>query len=327
MGKPTVEQKRKSKLLQCSSEHSQPSSKNSVIETSPGVVASKPAVQNYQLKSGLYIIATPIGNARDITLRALETLHTADVIVCEDTRVTSKLLAIHDITRPLMAYHEHNAKRAGPKIIERLKHGEIVALVSDAGTPLISDPGFRLIQACIEENIYATHLPGASSVLTSLVLAGLPTDRFLFAGFPPNKTVKRMSFFEDLKPVQATLVFLESPKRLAKSLSDMTRVFGSRKAAVGRELTKKFEEIRRGYLSELGDNYKQASAPKGEVTIVVAPPKVSETEAPPEEIDRLLKNALASASLKDAVSSVAATTGASKRDVYARALELDTRCK
>jgi 16S rRNA (cytidine1402-2'-O)-methyltransferase len=275
----------------------------------------------------LYIIATPIGNARDITLRALETLHTADVIVCEDTRVIAKLLAIHNIARPLMAYHEHNAERAGPKIIERLKHGEIVALVSDAGTPLISDPGFRLIQACIEENIYATHLPGASSVLTSLVLAGLPTDRFLFAGFPPNKTVKRMSFFEGLKLVQATLVFLESPKRLAKSLSDMTLVFGSRDAAVGRELTKKFEEIRRGSLSELGDNYTQAGAPKGEVTIVVAPPTVSETETPPEKIDHLLKNALASASLKDAVSSVVAATGASKRDVYARALELDTRCK
>ena len=327
MGKPKVEQRRKSKLLQRSSQHSQPSRENNVIKTNPDIVSSKPAARNYELKPGLYIVATPIGNARDITLRALETLHTADVIVCEDTRVTAKLLAIHSIARPLIAYHEHNAGRVRPKIIERLKHGEIVALVSDAGTPLISDPGFRLVQACAQENIYATHLPGASSVLTSLVLAGLPTDRFLFAGFPPNKTGKRMGFFEDLRPVQATLVFLESSKRLGKSLSDMVLTFGSRDAAIGRELTKKFEEIRRGSLSELSDHYKQTGAPKGEITIVVAPPTASETEASPEEIDRLLRNALASASLKDAVSGVVAATGAVKRNVYARALELNTRRK
>jgi len=327
MGKPKIEQRRKPKLLQRSSKHPQRSSDNSVIETSPGVVASKPSARNYELKAGLYIIATPIGNARDITLRALETLHAADVIVCEDTRVTAKLLAIHGISRPLMAYHEHNAEHAGPKIIERLKLGKIVALVSDAGTPLISDPGFRLVQACSQESIYATHLPGASSVLTSLVLAGLPTDRFLFAGFPPNKAGKRTSFFEDLRPVQATLVFLESSKRLAKSLNDMARVFGPRDAAIGRELTKKFEEVRKGTLSELGDHYTQVGSPKGEVTIVVAPPSSSETDAPPEEIDRLLKNALASSSLKDSVSFVVAATGATKRNVYARALELNNRRK
>jgi len=327
MGKPEAEQNQKSKRLQRSSKHSQPSGDNSEAETSPGVVASKPAAPKDELDPGLYIIATPIGNARDITLRALDTLHAADVIVCEDTRVTSKLLAIHAISKPLMAYHEHNAERAGPKIIERLKHGEIVAFVSDAGTPLISDPGFRLVQACAQEDIYATHLPGASSVLTSLVLAGLPTDRFLFAGFPPNKSGKRAGFFEDLKSVPATLVFLESPKRLAKSLSDMARVFGPRDAAIGRELTKKFEEVRRGPLSELADHYTEAGSPKGEVTIVVAPPTSSDADAPPEEIDRLLQNALVSSSLKDAVSAVVAATGAPKRDVYARALELDTRHK
>jgi len=327
MGKPEGEQNLKSKRLQRSSKHSQPSGDNSEAETSPGVVASKPPALKYELDPGLYIIATPIGNARDITLRALDTLHAADVIVCEDTRVTAKLLAIHAIARPLMAYHEHNAERAGPKIIERLKRGKIVALVSDAGTPLISDPGFRLVQACAQENIYATHLPGASSVLTSLVLAGLPTDRFMFTGFPPNKSGKRTSFFEDLKSVQATLVFLESPKRLAKSLSDMARVFGPRDAAMVRELTKKFEEVRRGPLNDLADHYTEAGAPKGEVTIVVAPPAAREAAAPPEEIDRLLKNALTTSSLKDAVSAVVAATGALKRNVYARALELDTRHK
>jgi 16S rRNA (cytidine1402-2'-O)-methyltransferase len=327
MGKTKIDQGRKTKLLQRSSKHSQPSSDTSIIDTSLGVVASKLAVGICELRPGLYIIATPIGNARDITLRALETLHIADVIVCEDTRVTAKLLAIHGITRPLMAYHEYNAERAGPKIIKRLKHGEIVAFVSDAGTPLVSDPGFRLVQTCAQENIYATHLPGASSVLTSLVLAGLPTDRFLFVGFPPNKAGKRTSFFEDLRPVQATLVFLESPKRLAKSLSDMARVFGPRDAAIGRELTKKFEEVRRGSLSELDYHYTQTGAPKGEVTIVVAPPAASEAAAPPEEIDRLLKKALTSSSLKDAVTGVVAATGAPKRYVYARALELDIRHK
>ena len=327
MGKPKGELRRKSKLLKHSSNHSQPYSENNTVKTSLSISASKPVAQNNELKPGLYIIATPIGNARDITLRAIDILQIADVIVCEDTRVTAKLLAIHHITRPLIAYHEHNSELAGPKILNRLKRGEVVALVSDAGTPLISDPGFRLVQACAQENIYATHLPGASSVLTSIVLAGLPTDRFLFAGFPPNKQGKRTNFFEGLKFVQATLIFFENPKRIIKSLNNMASVFGPRDAAVGRELTKKFEEIQRGSLQKLSDHYIQVGVPKGEVTIVISPPTANEMETPQEDIDRLLKKVLAISSVKDAVSAVVKATGAQKRDVYTRALELSAHAK
>jgi 16S rRNA (cytidine1402-2'-O)-methyltransferase len=327
MGKPKGELRRKSKLLKHSSNHSQPSIDNNSIKTNHSINASKPTAHNNEFKPGLYIIATPIGNARDITLRALDTLNIADVIVCEDTRVTSKLLAIHHITRPLITYHEHNSELAGPKIINRIKRGEIVALVSDAGTPLISDPGFRLVQACAQEKIYATHLPGACSVLASLVLAGLPTDRFLFAGFSPNKVGKRTNFFEGLRFVQATLIFLENPKRLVKSLNDMARVFGPRDAAIGRELTKKFEEVRKGSLQELSDHYKQVSVPKGEVTIVISPPNANELETPQEDIDRLLKKVLKTLSLKDAVNAVVKKSGAPRRNVYTRALELSARAE
>ncbi|NQU56136.1 MAG: 16S rRNA (cytidine(1402)-2'-O)-methyltransferase [Rhodospirillales bacterium] len=300
----------KSKRSDLSSEHSQP----------PVNVAGP-------VPGGLYILATPIGNARDITLRALDTLRAADVIVCEDTRVTSKLLAIHGISRPLTAYHEHNADKAGPAIIERLKKGQTVALVSDAGTPLISDPGYRLVRACAAEGLFVTHLPGPSSVLTALVLAGLPTDRFLFSGFLTNKSGKRQTELMELKAVTATLVFLESPKRLAKSLADMAVVLGPREAAIGRELTKKFEEVRRGTLEELAEHYAEAGAPKGEVTIVVAPPLALEGKATVEDIDRLLGDALDSLSLKDAVAAVSAATGAPRRNVYSRALALSSMHK
>ena len=327
MGKPKSKQMQKSKLLKRSSNHSQPFSDNNSYETNLTDSASKLAGQSYKPKPGLYIVATPIGNARDITLRALDTLHTADVIVCEDTRVTSKLLTIYNISRPLIAYHEHNSKFSGPRIINRLKQGEIVALVSDAGTPLISDPGFRLIQACAKEKIYTTHIPGASSVLTSLALAGLPTDKFLFAGFPPNKMSKRSNFLGGLKYVPATLIFFENPKRLVKSLIDMARVFGPRDAALARELTKKFEEVRRGSLNELRDYYTKAEVPRGEVTIVISPPSADKTELQHEKIDHLLKKALAISTLKDAVSAVVSVTGAPRRDVYTRALELSAQVK
>ena len=318
MVKSGAEQNRKSQRSDLSSEHSQLPLNVCEPEPSLGASASKPRA----LCAGLYIVATPIGNARDITLRALDALRGADVIVCEDTRVTSKLLAIHAISRPLLAYHEHNADKAGPQIIERLKQGQIVALVSDAGTPLVSDPGYRLVRTCAEENLFVTHLPGPSSVLTALVLAGLPTDRFLFAGFPNNKSGKRQTELGELKAVPATLVFLESPKRLAKSLADMALILGPRNATIGRELTKKFEEVRRGTLNELAYHYQQAGSPKGEVTIVIAPPLALDDAATPEDIDHMLGDALSTLSLKDAVAAVSAATGAVKRDVYARALAL-----
>ena len=325
MKKPKVEHRRKQKLLKNSSKHSHSFSDNNSIKSSLSVVASKPNAKNLGLEPGLYIIATPIGNAQDITLRALDTLKKADVIVCEDTRVTSKLLSIHNINRPLMIYHEHNSKSAGPKIIEHLQRGKIVAFVSDAGTPLISDPGFRLVQACARKKIYVTHLPGASSVLTSLVLAELPTDKFLFAGFPPNKVGQRIKFFEDLNTVQATLVFMENSKRIVKSLNDMTRIFGSRDAAIGRELTKKFEEVRKGSLDELYKHYALVGAPKGEVTIVIGPPPKNKTKVPQKKIDILLKEIIKVKSLRDTVETVVTSTGAPRKDIYARALKLTSK--
>lgn len=271
------------------------------------------------MPAGLILVATPIGNAADITLRALSVLAGADVVACEDTRVTGKLLALHGVSASLTPYHEHNAAKARPQIIGRLKNGESVALVSDAGTPLVSDPGYRLVQACLEEGIPVTAVPGASSVLTALQLSGLPSDRFLFAGFLPNKTAARRRALAELAAVPATLVFLESPRRLDGALTDMAGVLGEREAAVARELTKLFEEVRRGPLADLARHYAEAGPPKGEVVVVVAPPSAA-AETSDEMVDRLLREALLTTSLRDAVDAVAATTGRPRRQVYARAL-------
>lgn len=271
--------------------------------------------------SGLALVATPIGNARDITLRALDMLNDVDAIACEDTRVTAKLLAIHGISKPLLAYHEHNAERARPMLIERLKSGETVALVSDAGTPLVSDPGYKLVRACLENGIPVTPIPGASAVLTALVASGLPTDRFLFAGFLPAKQAARRRALNELRGVAASLVFMESAKRLAASLADMAETLGSRPCAVAREMTKLFEEVRRGTLDELAAHYKESGAPKGEVTVVVAPAAAGEI-ADAADIDRMLVAELRQSTMRDAVAHVAEATGAPRRQVYARALAL-----
>lgn len=280
---------------------------------------SKPATA--PLAAGLHLVATPIGNAADITLRALDALRAADLVVCEDTRVTSKLLAIHGIKASLLSYHEHNAEKVRPGLIKRLKDGERVAMVSDAGTPLVSDPGYKLIRDCLDEGVAFTTLPGPSAVLASLVLSGLPTDRFLFAGFPPSKGGARRRFMEQVAGVPATLIFLESAKRLGASLADMAAVLGDREAAVARELTKKFEEVRRGSLADLAVHYAEAGPPKGEVSVVVGPPPEA-AAVTEEDLDELLRAALKSQSIKDAAAGVAAATGLPKRRVYARALEL-----
>jgi 16S rRNA (cytidine1402-2'-O)-methyltransferase len=238
--------------------------------------------------------------------------------------VTAKLLAIHGITSPLTPYHEHNARTAGPALIKRLKNGASVALVADAGTPLVSDPGYRLVRACIAEGIPVTALPGPSAVLAALVLSGLPTDRFLFAGFPPPRRAARRRALADVADVKASLVFMESPRRLAAALADMSEVLGPREAAVGRELTKKFEEVRRGPLPELAAHYREAPAPRGEVTVVVAP-AAADMPASDDDLDRRLLEALDGASVRDAAASVAADTGEPRRRVYARALALKGR--
>jgi 16S rRNA (cytidine1402-2'-O)-methyltransferase len=266
-------------------------------------------------------VATPIGNAGDISGRAVETLRSAAVIACEDTRVTGPLMARLGIATPLIAYHEHNAARMRPAILARLAAGETVALVSDAGTPLVSDPGYKLVQAAIAEGMKVTAVPGPSAVLTALVLSGLPSDRFLFAGFLPPKAAARRRELQELAAVGATLVFFESANRLAAALGDMADILGERDAAVARELTKMFEEVRRGRLRALADHYAAAGAPKGEVVIVIGPPDAA--AAPDEaEIDRLLAAALARESLRDAVDAVTAATGQPRRDIYARALRL-----
>lgn len=266
-------------------------------------------------------MATPIGNARDITLRALDVLAAADVIACEDSRETGKLLAMHGLRASLTPYHEHNAARARPRLLARLREGAVVALVSDAGTPLVSDPGFRLVRACREEGIPVHAVPGPSAALAALSVAGLPSDRFLFAGFPPPRAAARRKALAALAGVPATLVFYESPRRLPASLADMAAVLGPREAAVARELTKLYEEVRRADLAALAAHYAEAGAPKGEVVVLVGPPV--ETTAGDVDVEAMLRRALAEGhSLKDAAASVAAAAGRPRREVYARALAL-----
>lgn len=275
-----------------------------------------------RLLPGLYVVATPIGNAADITLRALAVLREADAIACEDSRVTGKLLARHGITGKLLSYHEHNAARMRPQILARIAAGERIALVSDAGTPLVSDPGYKLVRACIDAGLTVTPLPGPSAPLAALILSGLPSDRFLFAGFLPAKSGARKRALSELATVPATLLFFESAQRLAESLADMAAVLGDRPAAVAREITKLFEECRRGNLSELATHYRDAGPPKGEIVVVCGGAAADAPAEAAESLDAQLTDALGRLSLKDAVAAVAAATGLPRKQVYARALLL-----
>jgi 16S rRNA (cytidine1402-2'-O)-methyltransferase len=253
-------------------------------------------------------------------LRALEVLAGADVIACEDTRVTRKLTERYGISTPLTPYHEHNAAEARPKLLARLADGQAVALVSDAGTPLISDPGYKLALAARAAGHPVTALPGASAVLAALNVAGLPTDRFFFEGFLPPKQGARQKRIAALAAIPATLVFFESGPRLAATLADLADGLGPRAAAVCRELTKLHEEVRRASLDELARAYAEGAETRGEIVIVVAPP--SEQETADSDIDALLRQALARVSVKDAVGEVALMTGRPRRDIYQRALAL-----
>jgi 16S rRNA (cytidine1402-2'-O)-methyltransferase len=251
----------------------------------------------------------------------------APTIACEDTRVTSKLLARHGIAVPLLAYHDHNAERVRPLLLERLRQGEAIALVADAGTPLVSDPGFKLVRAAIAEGLPVTTLPGPSAALAALVLSGLPSDRFLFAGFLPPKSAARRRTLAELGAVPATLVLFEGASRLSEALADMAEILGDRPAAVAREITKLYEEVRRGSLRDLAAHYEAAGPPRGEVVVVVAPPAAAGPAVTADELDAQLQAALAEMSLKDASAAVAAATGLKRRDVYARALALAGRGK
>ena len=273
------------------------------------------------LAPGLYLVATPIGNLEDITLRALRVLGAADLVACEDTRVSGKLFAHYGITARRVPYHEHNAEVMRPKLLARLEGGARVALVSDAGTPLVSDPGFKLVRAALERGIAVTAVPGASAPLAALSLAGLPCERFCFAGFLPAKAEARRTALGELGAVPATLVFFESAPRLTASLADMAAVLGDRPAAVARELTKLFEEVRRAPLAELAAHYREAGSPKGEIVVLVGPPAVAEA-ASAESLDAALTSALARLSVKDAAAAVAGALGLPRRAVYQRALAL-----
>jgi 16S rRNA (cytidine1402-2'-O)-methyltransferase len=255
-----------------------------------------------------------------MTLRGLATLAAADLIACEDTRVTRVLTVRFGISTPLLAYHDHNAERQRPKLMALLSEGKAVALVSDAGTPLISDPGYRLVVEAVAAGIRVVPVPGASAVMAALVASGLATDSFFFAGFLPPKSAGRRKRLAALAAVPATLVFFEAPQRVAAALGDMAEVLGSRDAAVARELTKAFETVRRGTLAGLAPAFAGEPTPKGEIVIVVGPPG---DVAPDEDAaDRLLSELLKTRSLKEATAEAAAVTGLPRRDLYRRALAI-----
>lgn len=286
----------------------------------PAFVVSGQLLSAPKAAAGLHLVATPIGNLGDITLRALQTLAGVDVIACEDTRVTRRLTERYGITARLMPYHDHNAAAARPKILRMLAEGAAVALVSDAGTPLISDPGFKLVREVCAAGHPVMALPGASSVLTALTLAALPTDRFFFEGFLPSKQGARRHRIAELARIPATLVMFESGHRVQETLADLATAMAGRDAAICRELTKLHEEVLRGSLATLA----QAAATletRGEFVLVVGPPPPDQVMAA-DAFDDLLRAALKRGSVKDAVAHAVEVSGRPRREVYARALEL-----
>ena len=285
------------------------------------IAAGRP-VESPRLTPGLHLVATPIGNLRDITIRALETLAAADVIACEDTRITRRLLDHYGIATPMTPYHEHNAEAARPKLLGRLAQGEAVALVSDAGTPLVSDPGFKLVRAAREAGHPVVAAPGPSALLAALTSSGPPTDRFFFEGFLSAKDGQRKARIAELSRIPATLILYESGARIARTLAALAEGLGARQAAVCRELTKLHEEVRRGDLSLLATQYAEGAETRGEFTVVVEPPSADAAVPDANEVDALLRRALRNASVKDAVSNVAAATGLPRREIYQRALAL-----
>jgi 16S rRNA (cytidine1402-2'-O)-methyltransferase len=265
-------------------------------------------------------VATPIGNLADISMRALSVLRGADRVFCEDTRVTRKLMVRFGLATSLGAYHDHNADEVRPVILAALRRGERVALVSDAGTPLVSDPGYKLVRAAIAEDLPVTAIPGPTAAVTALVISGLPPDAFLFAGFLPPRQAGRRKALARWAAVEATLVFYESPPRLAASLTDMAEVLGNRVAAVARELTKLHEEVRRGRLAELAAELRLTGPPPGEAVVVVGPPEQRQPEE--AKIDQRLRTALAVHGVREAATRLAAETGLPRRELYRRALAM-----
>ncbi len=274
------------------------------------------------IRPGLHVVATPIGNLGDISFRALATLAAADLVVAEDTRVTKTLLAHYGITTPLFAYHEHNADAVRPQLLARLEAGQALALVSDAGTPLVSDPGFRLVGEALARDVAVTSVPGPSAVLAGLVVAGLPTSRFFFEGFLPPKSAARRQRIAAIAAVPGTLVIFESSRRLTETMEDLAAVLGPRDAAVARELTKMFEAVKRGTLPALAAELAASEPLRGEIVVLVGPPPDEAPALDGEALDARLRAALETHSVKDAAAVVSGETGQPRRKVYARALEL-----
>lgn len=287
------------------------------MEQEPNQVAGN----SQTLPGGLYLVATPIGNLADITLRALDVLKKAHIIACEDTRVTGKLLSHYGITTPTISYHEHNAEKVRPKIMEWLSAGRAVALVSDAGTPLISDPGYKLVYEARGLEIAVYPIPGASSVMAALCASGLPTDRFLFAGFLPAKAGARQKALAGLAQADASIVLFESTRRLPEALAEMAQAMPGRQAVVARELTKLYEEFRRDTLEALAAHYAEAGAPRGEVVVVISPPQEQQAVYD-KTVEAMLRNALKSYSVKEAATAIAAETGLPRQELYGHALRL-----
>ncbi|ESQ80891.1 16S rRNA (cytidine(1402)-2'-O)-methyltransferase [Asticcacaulis sp. YBE204] len=271
------------------------------------------------VEGGLYIIATPIGNLRDITLRALDVLRAADVVLCEDTRVTGKLLAAYDLKKKLIRYDDHSGPQVIPEILARLHTGEVVAQVSDAGTPLISDPGFRLVNMALGVGARVHPIPGASAVMAALCLAGLPTDRFMFAGFSPNKSAARKTFFADFKTLASTVVFFETGPRLHDSLTDLLATIGDRDAAICRELTKLYETCVRGRLSDLVTR-EELHEPKGEIVVLIGPAEAVETSE--DDLDAAILDALKTLAPSEAAATLAQRFDLPRKVIYKRALDL-----
>jgi 16S rRNA (cytidine1402-2'-O)-methyltransferase len=273
------------------------------------------------LPAGLYVVATPIGNFGDVTLRALSMLAAADAILAEDTRVSRALMSRYGIDTPLSPYHEHNAAEARPRALRRLAEGQALALISDAGTPLVSDPGFKLVAEAIAAGLAVIAAPGASAALAALCVAGLPTDRFFFEGFLPPRSAARRERINALAAVPGTLVIYEAPSRVADTLADLARELGPRPAAVARELTKLHEEVRRGTLDALAAEFGAREDPRGEIVVVVGPPLAREA-VDEQMLDTEIRAALCALSVKDAAAAVAAKHGLPRREIYARALAL-----
>jgi 16S rRNA (cytidine1402-2'-O)-methyltransferase len=283
---------------------------------------------NQPLEPGLYIVSTPIGNSLDISLRALNVFSRADNIICEDTRITKKLLSIHNIETSLSSYHEFNAERARPLIIKKIKDKKIIALVSDAGTPLISDPGYKLVRACIDENIPVTSVPGASSVIASLTVSGLPTNEFFFGGFLPKKKLMKIKKLKNLSNIPSTIIIFESTKRLVSSCEDILKIFGSRQASVVRELTKKHEEIVRSTLPELINQLKNRESIKGETIILIGPDMASQKkQLADENIVGAIDNMVKFMSVKDIGNTLVKLVDMKKKEIYEIALLRKKKCK